>query len=55
MAELLIVVDVQRCFINQFTQHIPGRVRRLIETRDYSPIIYTLFQNVSESPYRSLV
>lgn len=55
MPEPLLVVDVQRCFINQFTRHIPGRVQRLIQTNDYAPVLYTLFQNPTDSPYQKLL
>ena len=55
MSEPLLVVDVQRCFINQFTRHIPGRVRRLIQTNDYAPVLFTLFQNPRDSPYQKLL
>ena len=55
MSEPLLVVDVQRGFINEFTQHIPSRVRRLIETGDYGPVLYTLFVNTEGSPYQSLL
>ena len=37
MPEPLLVVDVQRGFINEYTRHVPGRIRRLIETGAYSP------------------
>src|SRR5437867_11707196 len=38
MPEPVLIVDVQRGFINDFTQHAPGRIKRLIETGDYSPV-----------------
>jgi nicotinamidase-related amidase len=55
MTEPLLVVDVQRCFINEFTRHIPDRVKRLIELGDYSPILFTLFVNTPGSPYQRLL
>jgi nicotinamidase-related amidase len=51
----LLIVDVQRGFINDFTQHIPGRVRRLIETRGFAPVLYTVFVNSPGSPYQKLL
>ena len=41
--------------MNAFTQHIPGRVQQLIETGRFSPILYTLFVNVPQSPYQKLL
>ena len=51
MAQPLLVVDVQRCFLNDFTRHVPGRIVRLIESEDYKPILFTRFVNAPESPY----
>ncbi len=55
MARPLLVVDVQKGFINDFTQHIPGRVARLIETGDFEPVLFTRFINSADSPYRRLL
>jgi nicotinamidase-related amidase len=55
MAEPLLVVDVQRGFINSFTEHVPGRVRRLIELGDYAPVLFTVFVNDAGSPYQTLL
>jgi nicotinamidase-related amidase len=55
MPEPLLVVDVQRGFINDFTQHVPERVRRVIEAGEYSPVLFTLFVNDAGSPYHTLL
>jgi nicotinamidase-related amidase len=55
VSESLLVVDVQNGFINPFTAHVPARVRRLIEMGDFAPVLYTLFVNSPESPYRTLL
>lgn len=55
MAEPLLVVDVQRCFINDYTRHIPGRIRRLLEGGDFGPVLWTRFVNTEGSPYQSLL
>lgn len=55
MAQPLLVVDVQQGFINTFTRHIPDRVRRLIDTGDFDPILFTRFVNGPESPYQRLL
>jgi nicotinamidase-related amidase len=54
-AEPLLVVDVQRCFINDFTAHIPGRVRRLLDSGTYAPVFWTRFVNTEGSPYQTLL
>jgi nicotinamidase-related amidase len=55
VSEPLLVVDVQNGFINPFTQHIPDRIRRLIDTTDYGPILFTRFVNSRDSPYTRLL
>src|SRR5205814_10022813 len=42
-------------FINDFTQHVPGRIKRLIETGDFSPVLFTVFVNTPGSPYQRLL
>jgi nicotinamidase-related amidase len=51
MAELLLVVDVQRGFLNEFTSHIPSRVVRLIQSGRYDPVLFTRFVNSPGGPY----
>ena len=54
-SDTLLVVDVQCGFINPFTQHIPSRIARLIDTGDFDTILFTRFINTPESPYRRLL
>ncbi len=49
--EPLLVVDVQRGFLNQFTGHIPDRIVRLIERDDPDPVLFTRFVNPPNGPY----
>jgi nicotinamidase-related amidase len=48
----LLVVDVQRGFVNPYTSHVPARIRRLIEQGGYDPVLFTRFVNVPDGPYR---
>jgi nicotinamidase-related amidase len=52
MPEPLIVVDVQRCFLNDYTRHIPERIAHLIERDQPAPILFTRFVNQASSPYQ---
>ena len=52
MAEPLVVVDVQRGFMNDFTHHIPERILQLVERDECRPIFATRFVNTPRSPYR---
>jgi nicotinamidase-related amidase len=47
----LLVVDVQRGFLNPHTEHIPGRVARLIEGGGHAPVLFTRFENPPGGPY----
>jgi len=51
MDGMLLVVDVQKCFLNQFTGHIAGRIARLIEGGQFDPVLFTRFVNAKEGPY----
>jgi nicotinamidase-related amidase len=51
----LLVVDVQRGFLNQFTCHLPGRVVELIRRRRFDPIYFTRFENPPGGPYRKFL
>jgi nicotinamidase-related amidase len=53
--DTLLVVDVQCGFINSFTQHIPRRIARLIDTGAYATVLFTRFLNTPDSPYHRLL
>lgn len=55
MPEPLLIVDVQPCFINDFTRQIPERLVRLVESGNYEPLIFTRFINTDDSPYHRLL
>lgn len=55
MEDLLLVVDVQRGFINEFTSHIPERIARLIERQGFSRVAFTKFVNSEDGPYPRFV
>jgi nicotinamidase-related amidase len=48
----LLVVDVQRGFLNEYTAHIPARVAQLIRRGGHDPIYFTRFENPAGGPYR---
>ena len=55
MPRPLLVVDVQKGFINDFTRHIPPRIANLIERGGFEPILFTRFINSEGSAYRRLL
>ncbi|MCC6793199.1 MAG: cysteine hydrolase [Thermomicrobiales bacterium] len=48
----LLVVDVQLGFLNDFTNHIPGRIAALIERDRPDPMLFTRFVNLPDGPYQ---
>lgn len=55
MSEPLLIVDVQKGFINSFTHHIPQRIARLIERGEHNPLLFTRFINLCNGPYQQLL
>lgn len=55
MPQPLLIVDVQRGFLNSYTEHIPARIRTLIERDDYAPLLFTQFVNTPDSPYQKFL
>ncbi len=53
--EPLLVVDVQKGFLNGYTGHIPGRIVRLIERGMYDPVLFTCFVNLPGGPYHRML
>jgi nicotinamidase-related amidase len=49
----LLIVDVQRGFINQWTAHVPAAVEAL--QRDFERVVVTRFYNPEGSLYRRLI
>lgn len=53
MKKALLIVDVQKGFVNSKTKHIPPLVEKL--QNNYSLVIATRFINLPDSPYRRLI
>ncbi len=49
----LLIIDVQRYFINQWTQHVPVAVESL--QHEYDSIVASRFVNLPASPYRKFM
>lgn len=48
----MLIVDVQRCFMNEFTSHIPMRISHFIQRRHPESILFTRFINYPAGPYQ---
>jgi len=51
MVRALLIVDVQNYFINKNTQHIPGKIKKLIEDNHWPMIVFSQFVNSPESQF----
>lgn len=51
MPDVLLIVDAQMGFINDFTHHIPQRLVRLLQSHQFDAVIFTRFINDCEGPY----
>lgn len=55
MSSCLVVIDVQKGFINHTTEHIIPLLQALLESGLYDHIVATKFINEKGSPYRQLL
>jgi nicotinamidase-related amidase len=51
MPDPILIVDVQRGFINEYTHHVPPRVAQLLRGGEYHPVLFTRFVNRAGGPY----
>ena len=55
MNKLLLVIDCQKAFINNYTKDCLDRVNDLLGKKRYSNVVFTIFKNSSESPFFKLL
>ena len=51
MNTLLLVIDMQKAFINQNTEYLIEKISNLINTNQYNYIVFTRFINTNDSIY----
>ena len=51
MNTLLLIIDMQKAFINENTKHIIPKIEELISKKTYKNIVFTRFINTPESIY----
>ena len=49
MNTLLLVIDMQKAFINQNTEYLIEKISNLINTNQYNNIVFTRFINTNDS------
>lgn len=51
MNTLLLIIDVQKSFINENTKNIPKKIEKLLQTNKFNHIIFTKFINEENSNF----
>ncbi len=51
MKSLLLVIDVQKAFINKHTKNIVAKIEKIVNSKKYDEVIYTQFINKENSKY----
>ncbi len=51
----LVVTDMQKGFMNEFTKHLPAKIQQLLMRKTFSLVIFTQFINTPGSPYVKLL
>jgi len=51
MKTALLIVDVQNCFINKWTQHVPKNIVKLLENESFAKVIFSRFVNTPNSNF----
>ena len=51
MKDCLVIIDVQKGFLNDETKNVPEKIKNLLEKRKFINIVATRFINSTESPH----
>lgn len=51
MKKALLIIDVQQFFLNQYTQHIWGKIGRYLDIHPYDAVFFSVFQNTTDSVF----
>ena len=55
MKKLLLVIDCQNAFINEYTKKYVDKIKLLLDKKEYSNIVFTIFKNSETSPFYNLL
>ena len=55
MNTLLVIVDLQKGFLNETTKHIVDKIKELVKTKKFNHIVASQFINVKNSPFQRLM
>lgn len=55
MKKLLLVIDCQKAFINNYTKEYADKIKALLNKKEYSNIVFTKFKNNEQSPFYNIL
>ena len=51
MNSLLLIIDLQKVFINKNTRKLPKKINKIINDKRYNKVAFTRFNNFGDSIY----
>jgi len=55
MKKLLLVIDCQKAFINNYTKEYVDKIKLLLDKKEYTNTLFTIFKNNKNSPFYNLL
>ena len=55
MRKLLLVIDCQKAFINNYTKEYVDKIKLLLDKKEYTNTLFTIFKNNKNSPFYNLL
>ena len=51
MKKILLIIDCQKAFINNYTKEYVNKIKELLNTKNYSNVVFTIFKNNNKSAF----
>lgn len=55
MKKMLLIIDCQKAFINNYTKKYVNKIKEQLNTKDYSNVVFTIFKNNNKSAFYNLL
>ena len=55
MKKMLLIIDCQKAFINNYTKEYVNKIKEQLNTKDYSNVVFTIFKNNNKSAFYNLL
>ena len=55
MKKMLLIIDCQKAFINNYTKEYVNKIKEQLNTKDYSNMVFTIFKNNNKSAFYNLL